>query len=163
MSTSTATVEELIRSLYRLGLVQRSIARHALEELGSQGFVALAAINRHGPVRVSDVAQRLHVDLSVASRQIAALGAAGYVRREPDPDDRRAHLVTVTDQGSRVLRDSHRRMVEAFAGALTGWADDEVAALAAGLDRLREDFLSTLVASAPTPTSASDPQQENRS
>ena len=145
-------VEHLVASIYRLGIVHREIARHAHAELGSQGFIALAIVHKLGPVRVSEVAQALHVDLSVASRQVAALCAAGYVSREPDPDDRRAHRVTITDDGTRALRESHRRMVEAFADALETWSEDEITALAAGLDRLRDDF-------APAPL-ASEPHQE---
>ena len=138
--TTTTAVEDLVISLYRLGLVQREIARHALAELGSQGFTALAIVQRDGPVRVSDVAERLRVDLSVASRQVAALVAAGYAERETDPDDRRSYRITATERGTRVLRESHRRMVEAFARPLAAWPEDEVVALAARLDRLREDF-----------------------
>ena len=57
-------VEDLVRSLYRLGMVQRELARHALAELGTQGFLALGVIRLDGPVRVSDVAQRLNVALA---------------------------------------------------------------------------------------------------
>ena len=140
--------EDLVIALYRLGLVQRSIARHALAELGSQGFTALAVIQREGHVRVSEVAERLSVDLSVASRQVTALVLAGYVEREPDPDDRRATRLRPTELGTRVLTDSHRRMVNTTASALSGWSEDEVAALAKQLERLREDFAA--VAAAPT-------------
>jgi DNA-binding MarR family transcriptional regulator len=137
---TTTAVEDLVISLYRLGLVQREIARHALAELGSQGFTALAIVLREGPVRVSDVAERLRIDLSVASRQIAALVAAGYAQREADPDDRRSYRITATERGTSVLRESHRRMVDAFERPLAAWPEDDIVALAAGLDRLREDF-----------------------
>jgi DNA-binding MarR family transcriptional regulator len=136
---ATQDVEDLVSALYRLGIVHRAIARHTLAELGSQGFTALAVVTKHGPVRVSDVAERLRIDLSVASRQLAALAAAGYVDRRPDPDDRRAQLVEATDDGRRVVRESHRRLVDAFASALQDWAPAEVAALAAALERLRHD------------------------
>jgi DNA-binding MarR family transcriptional regulator len=132
--------EDLVIALYRLGLVQRSIARHALAELGSQGFTALAVVHRQAPVRVSEVAEQLSVDLSVASRQVAALVQAGYVEREPDPDDGRATRLRVTDLGTRVLTDSHRRMVATATEALSGWSEDDVASLATKLERLREDF-----------------------
>ena len=112
--------EDLVIALYRLGLVQRSIARHALAELGSQGFTALAVIHREGDARVSEVAEQLSVDLSVASRQVAALALAGYVDREPDPDDRRATRLRATELGRRVLADSHRRMVATATSALCG-------------------------------------------
>jgi DNA-binding MarR family transcriptional regulator len=140
--------EDLVIALYRLGLVQRSIARNALAELGSQGFTALAVVQREGHVRVSEVAEQLSVDLSVASRQVAALVLAGYVEREPDPDDRRATRLRPTELGTQVLRDSHRRMVDTASCALGDWSEEEVAALAKQLERLREDFAT--VASAPT-------------
>jgi len=132
-------VEDLVRSLYRLGMVQRELARHALAELGTQGFVALGVIHLNGPVRVSDVAQRLNVALSVASRQVTALERAGYVERDTDPEDGRAHRVSATDAGRAVLEESHRRMVHAFGRALEGWSAKEITALSESLERLRED------------------------
>ena len=137
---TTTAVEDLVISLYRLGLVQREIARHALAELGTQGFTALAIVHREGPVRVSDVAEHLRIDLSVASRQVAALVTAGYAEREADPDDRRSYRISATERGTRVLRESHRRMVQTFERPLASWPEDDIVALAAGLDRLREDF-----------------------
>jgi hypothetical protein len=38
------------------------MARHALAELGSQGFVALATVHKFGPLRIGDVAERLRED-----------------------------------------------------------------------------------------------------
>ena len=139
----SATVENLVRQLYGLGVVRREIGRHALAELGSQGFTALGVVHVHGPVRVSDVAQHLAVDLSVASRQVRALIDAGYVEREPDPDDARATRLSSTEDGRRVLEESHRRMVHAFGRVLEDWSEEDIAALAGSLDRLRNDFTHT--------------------
>jgi DNA-binding MarR family transcriptional regulator len=140
MSDQLPPIEALVRQLYGLGMVQRDIGRHALAGLGTQGFHALAVLQVHGPLRVSDVAQRLGVDLSVASRQIASLAAEGYVERREDPQDRRAQLVGVTRTGRKVLRESHRRMVEGFTRVLESWSDEDVNALTSGLERLRDDF-----------------------
>ena len=140
MSEAPTPIEALVRQLYGLGMVQRDIGRHAMAELGTQGFHALAVLQVHGPLRVSDVAQRLGVDLSVASRQIASLAAEGYVERREDRRDRRAQLVAVTRSGRKVLRESHRRMVAGFTRVLEGWSDEDVNALTGGLERLRDDF-----------------------
>jgi DNA-binding MarR family transcriptional regulator len=140
MSEELPPIEALVRQLYGLGMVQRDIGRHAMAELGTQGFHALAVLQLYGPLRVSDVAQRLGVDLSVASRQIASLAAEGYVERREDASDRRAHLLAVTRSGRRVLRESHRRMVAAFTRVVDDWSDEDVDALTSGLERLREDF-----------------------
>jgi DNA-binding MarR family transcriptional regulator len=136
-------VEDLVKELYGLGVVRRELSRHALAELGSQGFSALGTIHLHGPLRVSEVASRLAIDLSVASRQVAALVAAGHVVREPDAGDRRAHLVRTTPAGDRVLADSHRRMVDAFEHVLAEWSEADVRELTRALARLREDFART--------------------
>jgi DNA-binding MarR family transcriptional regulator len=133
-------IETLVRELYGLGRVRREIGRHALAELGTQGFTALAAIYRDGPMSISDVAARLAVDMSVASRQISALIDAGYVDRSPNPDDARGRLVETTDAGDAVLKESHRRMVHAFADVLEGWSSEDVVALSDALTRLSADF-----------------------
>lgn len=144
-----------MRQLYGLGMVQREINRHALAELGSQGFAGLAIVGLQGPLRVSDVAARLHVDLSVASRQIAALDRAGYVTREADDLDRRALVVGLTENGAAVLRDTHRRMVAAFGQALSEWDERDIAALADALARLRADFETDLRHATTDPPSSS--------
>jgi DNA-binding MarR family transcriptional regulator len=147
-TTRRAEVEKLVRAVYGLGHVRRQIGRHALAELGTQGFTALAIVHVHGPMRVSDVAAQLAVDVSVASRQLSALIDGGYVVREPDPDDRRAWLVRISDAGRSVLKESHRRMVHTFGEVLGGWSAADVAALSTGLERLRADFADHSVASA---------------
>ena len=140
ISEDLPPIESLVRQLYGLGMVQRDIGRHAMAELGTQGFHALAVLQVHGPLRVSDVAHRLGVDLSVASRQIASLAAEGYVERREDSRDRRAQLVAVTRSGRKVLRESHRRMVAGFTRVLEGWSDEDVNTLTGGLERLRDDL-----------------------
>jgi DNA-binding MarR family transcriptional regulator len=133
-------VEELVKALYGLGRVRREISRHALAELGTQGFNALAIVHKNGPMRVSDVAHRLGVDVSVASRQLSALIDGGYAEREPSSEDGRAWLVKTTGDGHRVLKESHRRMVHAFGELLGDWSADDVDALSSALNRLSDDF-----------------------
>jgi DNA-binding MarR family transcriptional regulator len=128
-------------------MVRRQISRHAMAELGTQGFTALAVVQVHGPLRVSEVAQQLGIDLSVASRQIASLKAEGYVERREDDRDRRARLVAITPAGRRALRESHRQMVSAFTQVLEGWDDEDVDTLTRGLERLRDDFARLAAAS----------------
>jgi DNA-binding MarR family transcriptional regulator len=133
-------VEDLVKELYGLGVIRRELTRHALAELGTQGFSALGILHVHGPMRVSEVAARLGIDLSVASRQVAALVAAGHVLREADPADRRAHRLRLTPAGERALRLSHERQVAAFGRVLDDWSEADVADLTHLLARLREDF-----------------------
>jgi DNA-binding MarR family transcriptional regulator len=126
--------------LYGLGKVRREISRQALAELGTQGFTALAVVHSDGPMRLSDVAAQLGIDVSVASRQLSALIDAGYVARASSRRDRRAQLVEATGAGRRALEESHRRMVAVLGDVLGRWSVQELDALSEGLARLSLDF-----------------------
>src|SRR5262245_22596583 len=79
-----------------------------------------------GPMRVRDLAATKGLDASTISRQVAQLVDAGLVRREPDPADRRAWLLVLTDGGRgacRHLIDARRR---AIGEALRDWDPDRV-------------------------------------
>lgn len=136
----SSPADHLVRQLYGLSALRRELGRAATREIASNGFLALAAVHRLGPARVSDIAADLHVDLSVASRQITALVEAGHVQREVDPADRRAQLVSVTDAGFAVLHGAHERMVEQLQQGLADWSDDDVVELARGIEHLVEQF-----------------------
>ena len=71
---------------------------------------------------------------------VGALISAGYVEREADERDRRAAVVSLTDAGRQVLKESHRRMVHAFAEALGDWSEEDLERLSAGVARLNNDF-----------------------
>jgi DNA-binding MarR family transcriptional regulator len=147
MSTRQDDIEPLVRAIYGLTALKRDLPRLA----GFDGLVPLAVVNRLAPARVKDVACELHVDFSVASRQLAALASSGYIRRDADPDDRRAQLVSPTDAGRAALERAHDRIVGVFASALAGWSDAEITSLSSALDRLRSDY--ERVANSPLSTS----------
>ena len=139
MTSSPDTIRDLARAVYELSAVKRDISRLAGFD-HPVGLVPLAAVHRRAPARVKDIAEMLHVDLSVASRQLSALEAAGYIRREPDPDDRRAHRVSPTSAGEAAMQRAHERIVGVFSAALEGWSEREITELTAALQRLRTDY-----------------------
>src|SRR5215217_4768128 len=63
----------------------------------------LSDLAKHGEARPSDLAKRRLVDISVISRQITQLSAAGLIDRRPAPEDGRASLVSVSKQGYEQL------------------------------------------------------------
>ena len=133
------TLENLVREVYELAAVRRDMWRRAGFEQ-AQTIAALNAVRRLGPVRVSAVADDLAVDISVASRQLSALEERGLVQRTTDPADARSRLLAVTDAGLESLGQAHERMVGVFASTVARWDQDDIAGLAAGLHRLREDY-----------------------
>ena len=64
---------------------------------------ALRMLRRHGVMRLSELSDRLRIAPRSATEVVDALEKRGLVERRPDPGDRRATLVEVTDDGSSVL------------------------------------------------------------
>ena len=119
------SIEELVREIYALGRVNRELQRRAVPEYPPARLQALGLIGRGDANRVSDIADALRIDLSVASRQVAVLEAAGWVTRTADPADGRARVLEATESGRAVLADTLARMADAYTGVLAGWSEEE--------------------------------------
>jgi DNA-binding MarR family transcriptional regulator len=63
---------------------------------------ALSVLHRHGDLRPGELAEHLHVAARSATEVVDDLAERGLVERRPDPHDRRATLVHLTGEGSRV-------------------------------------------------------------
>src|SRR4051794_41032701 len=85
----------------------------------------LGRIASGGPERLSQLATSMCVDLSTVSRQVAALEAAGLVRRTPDPTDRRASLIEATDTGAEVFAQNREKWLGALRNLLCDWTAAE--------------------------------------
>lgn len=75
---------------------------------------ALSVIVFAGPLRVSRLAQVEGVKPPTMTALVRALEEEGLVRREPDPTDARAFLVSATNQGRRILEYTRARRLEAI-------------------------------------------------
>jgi DNA-binding MarR family transcriptional regulator len=64
---------------------------------------ALRVLKRHGKMRLSELSVHLRIAPRSATEVVDALEDRGLVQRRPDPGDRRATLVDLTDQGNSVL------------------------------------------------------------
>jgi MarR family 2-MHQ and catechol resistance regulon transcriptional repressor len=63
----------------------------------------LEALVREGPLTLGELADRLYLEKSTASRVVDALERKGYVTRAPHPADRRALNLTATPAGRRLV------------------------------------------------------------
>jgi DNA-binding MarR family transcriptional regulator len=96
----------------------------------------LQVLAEHSPVRVSELAARQRLATSTVSGLIGQMIGSGLVARAVDPADRRASVVTLTDDGRAQLAawtGAHERRLDAALGALD---DEERAAVLAALPGL---------------------------
>jgi DNA-binding MarR family transcriptional regulator len=72
----------------------------------------LEALVREGPLTLGELARRLYLEKSTASRVVDALERKGYVTRAPHPGDRRALQLKVTPAGRRLVERIRASLVE---------------------------------------------------
>ena len=120
------------------------VTRAISEELAAAGlpdhswYDLLWALRRRPgrSLRVNELAREVVLSPPAMSRFVDRVEAAGYVRREPDPDDRRAQQVVLTRAGNDLLRRMwpvYARGIDAHFAAFLG---DSPAAARALLERI---------------------------
>jgi DNA-binding MarR family transcriptional regulator len=137
-STTAADLVEALRTAVRTGRATRQAAQFG--ELAGSSAATLAVLERHGEQRMGELAERLCVDPSVVSRQVAALTRMGLAARRPDPVDGRAQLLGITDAGREALDRYRGEWIAWVADALGDWNDGDAQDLVASLHRLAHDL-----------------------
>jgi DNA-binding MarR family transcriptional regulator len=74
--------------------------------------------SRNGGLRIGDLARALRVTVGGTSKLADRIERAGLIRREPDPDDRRASRIVLTPSGRRALAAAVTTYETELAGAL---------------------------------------------
>ena len=118
----------------------------ALGDLGLSGCHPpyLLALYRTPGVSQEELSRRLNVNKYTVARQLAALESAGYVRREPSPEDRRATLVYPTAQALAVeerIREANRAWAAYLTGDLTAEEQETLSRLMQRIARRAEDYV----------------------
>jgi DNA-binding MarR family transcriptional regulator len=65
---------------------------------------AVVTLARHGAMRLSELALHLRIAPRSVTEVVDGLERAGLAARSPDPGDRRATIVTLTDRGMDVAK-----------------------------------------------------------
>jgi DNA-binding MarR family transcriptional regulator len=113
---------------WALGMVFRALVKSANAAAsnipgGQRGFQVLTAVTHDGPGTQLALAQQLGVDRTVLTYLLDDLEGAGLIERQPDPADRRARRVVITDAG-RARRDQLLARMGQVEQHLLGTLDD---------------------------------------
>ena len=113
-----------------------------LRDLGmtSLQWRTVARLKREPGMRQSELADLLEVEPITLSRMIDRLADSGMVCRKPDPNDRRAWNLYLTDKTDGLIRqlEVEARRVEDL--AFTGLSEDERQMLAGLVERVRANL-----------------------
>lgn len=128
--------EVLAEDLLRIARLIRRETQQRIAPLGLNPHQAraLRVIGDAGPLRPSEVAERLGIVARSATDSVSGLVAAGYVERRTDPADGRAHLLALSASGRDALAQVSRARTE-VATELFGRLDPSSRATLAALLR----------------------------
>jgi DNA-binding MarR family transcriptional regulator len=114
--------------------------RFAGSEQDKSVIALLAQLAAAGPLRAADLAERSCLDPSTVSRHLGSLEGDGYVDRTPDPDDGRATLLQVTEEGKSHLAQVRQQRLAVLSEAVSDWSDKDIATLTRLNRRLANDL-----------------------
>lgn len=108
---------------------------------------ALKAVAEGGPLTVNDLAARLYLDKSTASRVANGLEEKGYLKRLRDPEDGRAIRLHATDEGARLCQRIEDDLASEYADLLADLPPEVRAGIRRLVGRLTQSFSARVEAS----------------
>ncbi len=131
--------QQLFRLLRRTNAIHVTTSTGDIDlERSSYGILCLLADD--GPQRLGAIAATFQLDPSTVTRQVQAVVALGMARKDPDPTDRRATVLSITDMGLEAVTGArtHRRAM--LNRVLDGWSLEERQQFLESLTRFNADI-----------------------
>jgi len=99
---------------------------------------ALDITGRAGPLAPTELARLLGFTTGGVTTVLDRLERAGYIRRQPDPADRRRQVVQVTEATADRDREVFGDLIRQTSDMLATYTDDQLAVIRDFLDRTRQ-------------------------
>lgn len=115
--------------------LHRKLTENLGEAVDAVTYPVLSGLARTGPRSAADLAEAIGLDRSGVTRRATRLEEAGLVRREPDPDDRRATLLLLTDAGHATVEVMRDRLARSIEQSLAAWPAERARDFAESLRR----------------------------
>lgn len=146
-------------AIFRVARLHRMIAGQLLRPLGLHLGQELVMMHlwELGPQRQTDLVRLVDSDAATMTRSIKRLENAGFVRRRPSPDDKRAVIIEPTAASQALRREVERIWAELESASTGDLTPDQQAETLHALQRL-EDNLARTAARSPedAPTTAAE-------
>lgn len=135
-------MEEQLSFLWRRARANgNQVAKQVHPDMEPGAYGLLAALQRRGTLRLTELAADIGVGKPSVSRQVKMLEELGVLTKVADPSDGRAQSITLTDDGARQLATAQASRQHIFRDLLADWPDEELQSLATLLTKLNRSYL----------------------
>jgi DNA-binding MarR family transcriptional regulator len=100
----------------------------------------LSELDKNGPLGINELSDQLRLNVSTASRQVAAMESKEFIRRYPDPKNGRISLIVMTKEGKEILHNAQKSRQERLSDILKDWSEEDLNVLQRNLTRLNQDI-----------------------
>ena len=117
---SAAELETLMQEILRAFYDVRAAGQRTglFQDWGSSNWGLLQLLEAEGPITMADLARKRSVSRQYIQKIASTPIGNEWIRLDPNPADRRAPLMAITDTGRRRLK-SHRERVDRALGTLS--------------------------------------------
>ncbi|HEX8870399.1 MAG TPA: MarR family transcriptional regulator [Lentzea sp.] len=151
MSEPELDAAAVLPRLMQLGTVlnRSQLVERAMERVGipmdRPGLTVLVTLRMAAqPLRVGEIAARMQVAGPHVTRHLHELERAELVRRVTDPDDQRARLIELTEQGAAAAGRYLEAVLGLFTGAVADWSVEDQRTFGRLLSRFVDDLQAHL-------------------
>jgi DNA-binding MarR family transcriptional regulator len=109
-------------------------------DIERSAYGILCRLADEGPQRLGVLALGFGLDPSTITRQVQAMERAQLVERRPDEQDRRASILSLTEEGRMVLEHTRAHRRQRMDAVFSDWPDSDRDELARLLTRLNESI-----------------------
>ena len=130
-SISDELLDELSANVVMMSrlFVAQCVRAHPTSQVDGPRLLVLRVLSETGETRAGELARLLGIKAPATSSLIESLEAEGLVRRSGDAHDRRVTIVSITDEGSRTLRDATAPQRELARRLMSSLAAEDVATM----------------------------------
>lgn len=118
--------------------------------LERSSYAILCLILDEGPQRLGTIATAFTLDPSTITRQVQAVERAGLAVKTVDPSDRRASLLSLTDQGREAIEHARAHRREVLGKVVKDWSAEDRAAFARLLQLFNDSVEAWIAQNPPT-------------
>lgn len=141
---TSAQLRELSRQLVRqLGMLDKDCGDIALPPIQAHTLIEL----EQQPLTVNQLADKLNIDKSNASRAVNNLAKNSLIQTSPHPNDKRSIVASVTHQGINTLAQLHSQQNQFYDSVLERLTEAETQQVSGGIEHYLKALQQSLASS----------------
>ncbi len=130
-------MEQMLATFHSLNGELNKIHKEACTDVSVQQSTIMHEIQMRNEPSMQETARGLGMDITTFSRQVQTLVNGGYVKRRPYPGDRRIQILSLTDKGTKKVKQIDEKILEQMNEALASMGEFEQEIIVRSLSELQ--------------------------